>query len=448
MLGAVGLEPARRGRSRAQSLADDLVLTPESRRPLVLPESTQARVLARPVGAPASGLVPTTEAPVASVVVVVRDNLVCTRLCLESVLGADDTPMEILVVDNGSTDGTAAYLRRLVEHDPRVRVIANDDNVGFAAAVNQGIARARADAFVVLNNDTIVAPGWLHGLLAHLGDSQVGAVGPVTGRIGNEAEIPVDYESHGGFLDLAADRARRFAGRSFDIPVLALFCTALRRDVWERVGPLDEQFGLGLFEDDDYARRLRGAGYRLVCAEDVFVHHFGEATFGQLVATGAYARQFEENRRRYEHKWEVVWEAHGRRPDPDYDACVRGIQRLARSVLPADADVAVVSRGDGDLLALGRRARHFPADSTGEWAGHHPADSDEAVELLEAVRRDGATHLLVPESGHWWLEHYHGLREHLRSRAVLVHEGPECTLFALGGAGGDPRADELARSVS
>ena len=92
--------------------------------------------------------------------------------------------------------------------------------------------------------------------------------------------------------------------------MLAMFCVAMRREVFERVGLLDEQFGLGMFEDDDYAHRIKMGGFRLVCAADSFVHHFGEASFKKLKANGKYDELFAENRRRYEQKWNTEWVPH------------------------------------------------------------------------------------------------------------------------------------------
>jgi GT2 family glycosyltransferase len=112
----------------------------------------------------------------------------------------------------------------------------------------------------------------------------------------------------------AAKRGEAYRGQHFDIPMLAMFCTAMRRSTWERVGDLDERFGIGMFEDDDYARRVRAAGLRVVCLEDAFVHHFGGASFATLEPR-AYRRLFEANRRSFEAKWGIAWEPHrGREP--------------------------------------------------------------------------------------------------------------------------------------
>ncbi|MCP4357658.1 MAG: glycosyltransferase family 2 protein, partial [Chloroflexi bacterium] len=86
-------------------------------------------------------------------------------------------------------------------------------------------------------------------------------------------------------------------------------CAAMRRAVYETIGPLDERFGRGMFEDDDYAHRLRAAGLKLLCVEDVFVHHWGNASFTKL-ADPVYQQIFEENKRKFETKWGIEWEPH------------------------------------------------------------------------------------------------------------------------------------------
>ena len=96
--------------------------------------------------------------------------------------------------------------------------------------------------------------------------------------------------------------------------MLAMFCFAIRRETHERVGPLDEQYHIGMFEDDDYAVRLRKQGYRLICAEDVFVHHFGGVSLGSLLASGQFQKLLKANRERFERKWGIKWQPHRRRP--------------------------------------------------------------------------------------------------------------------------------------
>jgi len=131
----------------------------------------------------------------------------------------------------------------------------------------------------------------------------------VTNAAGNEARIPVTYRSLAEMEAFAADYTEAHAGQRFDIGVAALFCAAARRRLLAAIGPLDEQFGIGLFEDDDLSRRVRQAGYRVVCAEDVFVHHVGEAAFKQM-PPDEYERLFAANRARYERKWGITWQPH------------------------------------------------------------------------------------------------------------------------------------------
>jgi ATP-binding cassette, subfamily B, bacterial len=399
----------------------DMPLNPISRRPLRMPEATERAIVATPLPEPAAR--ERSARPRASVIVVTFGKPLLARLCLESVLTLTEHPsFELIVVDNASSDGTAEYVAGLAERRPEVTAILNDANLGFPAACNQGLKRAGGDVLVLMNDDTLASPGWLGGLERHLADPAVGLVGPVTNRIGNEADIPVPYDTWGGFLEFAKQRAVECAGAGSDIPMLAMFCLGMRRDAYERIGPIDDRFEIGMLEDDDYAARANAAGYRLRCAEDVLIHHFGEASFGSLVPTGEYARVLAHNRSRYEQKWGVAWEPYGRRANPDYDGLVERLQQAVRGVVPPTATVAVVSRGDERLVRVaGDRGCHFPQTADGVWAGHHPADSAEAIEQVESLREKGADFIVFPKTSLWWLDHYTDLRAHLdrRYNAVL-----------------------------
>ena len=392
---------------------------PISRRPTTLARETVEAARDLPVSVHPEP--PQLGAGSASIVVVTYDNLTFNRLCLESVLANTEEDFELIVVDNRSEDGTRSYLTKLSESDARVRVLFNARNVGFAPACNQGLALAGGEHVVLLNNDTMVPPGWLGGLLRHLRDPEVGLVGPVTNRIGNEAEIETHYRTWGEFLELARSRSEHFAGEWLEIRTPAMFCLAMRRQTYQHIGPLDERYEVGLLEDDDYADRAREAGYQLRCAEECVIHHFGEASFGELVADGEYGRILRANQQRYQEKWGRAWEPYGRRPNPRYEREAEQLREEVKAAVPAGATVLVISRGDDALLELnGRRAMHFPQGDDGGWSGHHPADSEEAVGHLETLRERGADYLVVPPTYRWWLDHYDGLRQHLQSRYRAV----------------------------
>ncbi len=248
--------------------------------------------------------------PLVSIVIVTYNNLDYTRLCLESIYAQTVYPrFEVVVVDNASQDATPAYLEEFAASHPNCTVILSETNDGFARGNNRGIAAARGEYLVFLNNDTVVTRGWLSRLVYHLRDPAVGMVGPVTNSAGNEARVPVDYTAIGDMEAFARRYTRAHFGETFDIRVLALFCVAMRRQVVDEVGLLDERFGIGMFEDDDYALRVRERGYRIVCAEDVFVHHWGSASFSKL-QDSVYQALFDENRRKFEDKWGQKWQPH------------------------------------------------------------------------------------------------------------------------------------------
>jgi hypothetical protein len=108
-------------------------------------------------------------------------------------------------------------------------------------------------------------------------------------------------------------------------------------------------------------------------------------------------------------------------------------QDIVRRLLPPEATVVVVSKGDEALLRLPvRQAWHFPQDDDGRYAGHYPADSAAAIAHLEEVRARGGQYLLLPQPAFWWLEHYPEFAQHLTDHYRLVARQEHlCLLYAL-----------------
>jgi len=104
-------------------------------------------------------------------------------------------------------------------------------------------------------------------------------------------------------------------------------------------------------------------------------------------------------------------------------------------VVPTGAVVMVVSKGDADLVDLpGRVGWHFPQDANGTYAGHHPADSDACIQALEALRARGGTHLVVPATMRWWLDHYKAFHRHLVTHGTVLADQAVALVVSFGGA--------------
>lgn len=255
----------------------------------------------------------------ASIVIVSYQSLDKMRDCVESIDRFTEYPdYEVIVVDNGSDREVVEFLRGFASAHPRFRLIESKENLGFAAGNNLGMQAIADDSryVVLLNNDTVVTATWLGTLVRWLQDPTVGLVGPATWPNGtaNEAAVAVPYQDMPGMHEFSARFVAENRGRSFDIPMLAFYCVGMRREVMRRTGPLDEAYGIGMFEDDDYAMRVRNAGLRVICALDVFIHHVGRSSFGKL-QQDVYGELFQRNRKHYEEKWSVAWRRPAARPE-------------------------------------------------------------------------------------------------------------------------------------
>jgi GT2 family glycosyltransferase len=227
--------------------------------------------------------------PSVAVVVLTWNGRDLTLDCLRSLAAVKTANLRVLVVDNGSTDDTVAAVR--AQGDPRVTVLENGANLGFAAGNNAGIRRALdsgADFVLLLNNDTVVDPDFVDHLLAGArANPDVGIAGPKIyffdppDRIwfaGGEVSMWRGTARHIGIRE--TDRGQH--DRARDVDYVSGCALLARRAVFERVGLLDPGYR-AYFEDADLCARATRAGFRVryVPAAKVW-HRISASTGGQL----------------------------------------------------------------------------------------------------------------------------------------------------------------------
>ncbi|SEW04762.1 glycosyltransferase family 2 protein [Luteibacter sp. 329MFSha] len=218
--------------------------------------------------------------PLTSIVIVLADSGALTRECVEHAL-ASDVPVELLVVDNGSTDGIPESLDRAYADDDRVRVIYNRANLGFGPAVNRGAAQARGARLLVLNPDCLIERDTIRRMAAHM-DIHTGIVGAVVcdshGRPdpASRRRDPLLRRSlstkFGGKGDGGIDIRGPIPDGAEEVEIVSGAIMLMPRPAFDRLHGFDESFFLHC-EDMDLCRRARDAGYKVILAGDVRVLH-------------------------------------------------------------------------------------------------------------------------------------------------------------------------------
>ena len=234
--------------------------------------------------------------PAVSVVIVTWNGRALLETCLPSVVATTFPSFEVIVVDNGSSDGTAQWLE---QSHPDVRVVALPDNRGFCGGNNAGIEAARGRYVVLLNNDVEVTEGWLDPLVRWMDTHpDTAAVQPKLLRY--DVRRQFEYAgAAGGFLDAHGypfTRGRIF-GRlerdegQYDHPQRIFWATGaalvLRRAALDAVGLLDERFFMHM-EEIDLCWRLQRAGFSIYAVPESVVYHIGGASLPQGNARKTY----------------------------------------------------------------------------------------------------------------------------------------------------------------
>ncbi|MEA2695838.1 MAG: hypothetical protein QOI66_109, partial [Myxococcales bacterium] len=229
--------------------------------------------------APRGGVAP--QLGLCSIVILVRDNLLLTTECIESIYRHTAQDFELILIDNGSAPDVPAFVAGLQTRHRNVVSVRNPENEGFPFGVNQGLAAARGEYVVLLNNDVVVTAGWLGRQLAVLGAwPEIGLVGPATNATSGPQLVGTATYAGLGAVDAFAEQwALEHAGEMAFVPRLTGLCMVMRRSLVETIGGFDTIFGVGNCEDDDFCLRVLRSGRQIAIAYDVFIHHHGSATF-------------------------------------------------------------------------------------------------------------------------------------------------------------------------
>lgn len=235
-----------------------------------------------------------------TIIIPTNNRLDLLQRCVESIRRYTESEPEILVVDNGSDDGTVLWCRR-----EKLSFVSLPRNEGFPAACNKGMRIASGDTIALLNNDTVVSKSWLDNLTAALYSApEIGMVGPVTNYASGKQQVHYPYADLDEFQRIAAAINVSDPSKWIRTDRLVGLCIAFRRELMERIGLLDERFSPGHFEDDDYCYRARLHGYRMLICQDSLIHHEGSASF-RRDGEEAQQRLVERNLGLFMDKWHV-----------------------------------------------------------------------------------------------------------------------------------------------
>nr|WP_084021137.1 glycosyltransferase [Microvirga flocculans] len=230
-------------------------------------------------------LSPLTGIPI-DIVVCVHNALEDVRLCLDSVWKNLLPEHRVIIVNDRSDDETTLYLQQFAKDKDRVRLIENQENLGYTRSASLGLAAGDAEFRILLNSDTIVSPNWALKLLdAAIRNDRVGIVGPLSNAAGAQSIPDIKHTGNNTAinvlpeglspedLDLACERWS-YADTLPRVPLVHGFCFGVKKSVIDAIGFFDdENFKRFYGEENDYCFRAMAAGFELAIATNTFVFH-------------------------------------------------------------------------------------------------------------------------------------------------------------------------------
>ena len=229
------------------------------------------------------------------IILPVCDQFDFTKNCIDSIIANTDTPYKLIVINNGTNPDTKSYLAEVgnkLKND--FLLIKNPYNFGWVKAVNQGIAASSAPFLCFQNDDTVVTKGWLRKMIGILqANPKIGVVNPAWEGRGNNVSI----EKYGNIVE------EKYRGRFVETDWARGFSVVFSRSVVDKIGGLDEIYGLAYFDDVDFSIRAINAGFLVVLALDTYVYHHRNVTFFQILKGGKWNELHEKNKLICYKKW-------------------------------------------------------------------------------------------------------------------------------------------------
>ena len=304
-----------------------------------------------------------------SIVVPVHNKLLHTLGCLRSIMiSGSKYNFEIIVADDGSSDCTEQVLKELSDC---IRLVRNSSPIGFLRNCNSAAKLARGQWIVLLNNDTIVLPGWLDALI----DTLIAI--PQAGLVGAKLIYPDGIlQESGGIVWRSADAMNIGRGKDACSPEFNFlrevdYCSgaaiALKTSLWRELEGFDERFSPAYYEDTDLAFRVRQAGYKVFVQPLASVVHFEGVSHGKSLDSGV--KQYQTiNRDTFAQLWQNVLAAH---PQPSSHNISTLISYRKKTILVVDNSVPRPDQDSGSndtfqymraLLCFGYHVIFVPQD--------------------------------------------------------------------------------------
>jgi GT2 family glycosyltransferase len=234
---------------------------------------------------------------VCDIIVLTWNQLDIIKEFVQSFLFNTALPTRLIIIDNGSRDGTKEYLASLKDSNPHsFKIVLNKENRGFVGGMNQGLEISTAPYACLANNDLVFTKGWLKEMVSVFEKyPRIGMLNPNSNTLGEE--LPPGVSPDEFALKLKAEQQ----GVVAEVPFCIGFCMLIKREVINKVGGLSEEFYPIFFEDSDYSLKILKAGYLIGRAKGAYVWHKEHASFKQM---GRNKEEFfRKSRRAFAQKW-------------------------------------------------------------------------------------------------------------------------------------------------